>query len=361
MRSLLFAFFTLLTSSAFAEQVSTEFGKLGGADYRIDMPANWNRRLVVYFHGYSIDAVDFPADQPLYRPLQDLTARGYAVIQSGYSRAGWAVEQAIVDSERLRKQFIAKYGKPKRTLAMGMSMGGLLTVHALETQPDVYAGGLALCGALAPTDSLLQRAFAMRAAFDFYFPDVFGALDPVANDYMPTRAVEQRVAAAMAGNPAASASLIALQPGSTIENFPGVVSFVTYVIMEMQQRAGGNPFDNSDLIYVGAADDAALNAGVRRYRGDAKAARYVSRWYTPSGKLERPLLALHTSGDPLVVASIPFDYELLTRRADREQNFAQQYVPIEGHCTMPHEAVARSFDDLIAWLDGKRPDSGLRK
>jgi len=77
--------------------------------------------------------------------------------------------------------------------------------------------------------------------------------------------------------------------------------------------------------------------------------------------LSVPLLALPTSGDPLVVASIPFDYELLTRRADRDQNFAYQYVPIEGHCTMPHEAVARSFDDLIAWLDGQRPDSGLRR
>jgi len=94
MRSLLFALLTLLTSSALAEQARTDFGKLGGADYRIDMPPNGNRGLVVYFHGYSIDAVDFPADQPLYRPLQDLAARGYAVIQSGYSRAGWAVEQA---------------------------------------------------------------------------------------------------------------------------------------------------------------------------------------------------------------------------------------------------------------------------
>ena len=62
---------------------------------------------------------------------------------------------------------------------MGHSMGGLLTVMALEQRPDNYAGGLALCGVLAPTDLVMQRAFANRVAFDAFFPGVLPEVDRI--------------------------------------------------------------------------------------------------------------------------------------------------------------------------------------
>ncbi|MGI4854159.1 MAG: hypothetical protein ACRYF4_08970, partial [Janthinobacterium lividum] len=34
----------------------TEVGVLGRAEYRIDVPENWNRGLVVFYHGYSESA-----------------------------------------------------------------------------------------------------------------------------------------------------------------------------------------------------------------------------------------------------------------------------------------------------------------
>ncbi len=349
----------LFAGNAAANEVKTEFGTLADAEYRIDFPAQWNRELIVHFHGYAISLEGFRDDRP--DPAhQALLARGYAVVQSNYSRAGWAIEQATADSERLRRHFVSRHGKPKRTYAMGYSMGGLLTVHAVETQPTVYAGGLALCGAIAPTDTMMQRAFAARAAFDFHFPEILGPLDPVPENYLPDRKLAERVADALRANPAGGAALRTLLPGTTEDSFPGVITFVTYVIKEMQQRAGANPFDNSEHVYVGTADDVALNAGVARYRGDANAARYLQRWYSPTGKLERPLLALHTSGDALVPASLAFEYALLTRKADRAQHFVQQYVPLEGHCTMTPEQIVGAFDDLIAWVDGERPVSGLR-
>ena len=55
-------------------------------------------------------------------------ARGFAVIQSAYSATGWAVEEGVADTERLRKHFVATHGAPKETFASGMSMGGTLTV-----------------------------------------------------------------------------------------------------------------------------------------------------------------------------------------------------------------------------------------
>jgi pimeloyl-ACP methyl ester carboxylesterase len=360
MRVVLLVLLALLAGGVAAQSTKTTFGEIAGAEYRIDVPEKWNRELIVYFHGYSIGDMRYNRERPLYEPLARLVARGYAVAQSGYSRSGWAVEQATADSERLRRFFIKQHGTPTRTFAVGMSMGGLLTAHAVETQPKIYAGGLSLCGALAPADTLTQHAFALRAAFDAYFPDLLGPLVPVPADYMPDQHAEERVAVALRSNPKAAAALRSLQPGSTDENLPGVIAFVTYIVKELQQRSGGNPFDNRDQAYVGTGDDEALNARVKRYAGDAKAARYLVRWITPSGKLERPLLALHTLADPLVPISVPNDYAARARTAGSSERFVQQWVAREGHCTMSADEVAGAFDDLVTWLGGTRPASGLR-
>ncbi|HNR90794.1 MAG TPA: alpha/beta hydrolase [Dokdonella sp.] len=361
MRILIFLAGLLLASLAQADAARVDTGTLDGAHYRIDVPAQWNRGLVVYFHGYSIGDVRFDAGRPLPDSLGKLVERGYAVAQSGYSRSGWAVEQAVADSERLRRFFVKRHGKPTRTLAMGASMGGLLTVHAVETMPQVYAGGLALCGALGAAGDLVQHAFDVRAAFDAYFPDLLGPLVPVPADYMPDRLVGERIAEALRSNPTAAAALRSLQPGSTDDNLPDVIAFLGYVVKEVQQRTGANPFDNRDFAYVGTGDDANLNARVRRYSGDAAAMPYLARWYTPSGKLERPVLALHTLADPLVPVSWPNGYALRTRTAGRGANFVQQWVEREGHCTLRADEIAGAFDDLVGWIGGQRPPSGSRR
>ena len=85
----------------------------------------------------------------------------------------------------------------------------------------------------------------------------------------------------------------------------------------------------------------------------------MSRWYTPSGQLLKPMLALHDSGDPLVVASTAFNYALLAQRAGHGDHFVQQYVNAEGHCVFTPAQVGRAFDELVAWTrTGRRPGSG---
>jgi dienelactone hydrolase len=344
------------------DRAITEIGTHEGAAYRLDIPANWNHGLVVFFHGYSIDPVRFHQGERISPMFDPVLARGFAVIQSAYSSTGWAVEQAGADSERLRRWFVAGHGQPKETFAMGMSMGGTLTVMAIETAPKTYDGALSLCGAIEATDRLMQRDFALRAAFDYYFPGVFDALVPVDGSYQANDEVVAKVAAAMRANPKAAASLRALYGAGDDRNLPGVIAFITYDIKEMQQRTHGNPFGNADLIYTGSADDFALNDGVKRYRADAGASALMSRWYTPSGNLLRPMLALHDTGDPLVVASTAFEYVLAVQRAGHGDNFVQQYVNAEGHCVFTPAQIGNAFDQLVDWSRiGKRPESGLQR
>ncbi len=338
---------------------TTEMGTLDGAAYRIDIPKDWNRNLVVFYHGYSVTPVEWKSDERISPMFDGMLRRGYAVIQSAYSATGWAVEEGAADTERLRRAFVAKHGAPKQTLVGGMSMGGTLTAMAIESQPDVYAGALSLCGAIEPTDRLMQRDFALRAAFDHYFPNVLGPLVPVPADFMPTAAIVEKVKAAMHANPKASRALLSWYGAGDADSLVDVVVFNTFEVKEMQQRVRGNPFGNADLVYTNSGDDFALNTGVPRYRADAAAAARMARFYTPTGKLTRPMLALHDTGDPLVPANTAFEYALAAQRAGNGDNFVQQFVNHEGHCVFTPEQIDRAFGELLDWVNkGKRPPSG---
>ena len=127
--------------------VST-IGTRNGAAYRIDIPANWNHELIVYYHGYRNEPAMYDKDKRIWPALDGLLGKGYALIQSGYSRGGWAIEQAYAETEVLRRDFVAAYGEPTRSWVLGESMGGALTALTIETRPEIYSGALALCGAI---------------------------------------------------------------------------------------------------------------------------------------------------------------------------------------------------------------------
>ena len=344
---------------------TTEVGKLLGAAYRIDVPTEWNGSLVVYYHGYAEHGQTFHIAERLHPDLQTLTERHYAVAQSAYSEGGWAVQQAYPETEALRHYFDHKYGHPKDTYAMGGSMGGALVMITLELNPKPYLGGLDLCGAVGPTFVSFDRRFALRAAFDSYFPGVMGPLVPVPADYDDTAAVRERILEALKANPPEATELRELMQLHTDANVARDIAYFTFVIGDMQRRAGGNPFDNRNWIYAGtnatsSATDDALNAGVHRYRADPKAREYLMRHYTPSGRLGKPMLAVHTTYDPLIPPSQLALYNQMVEGAGAGERLVQQYVPHDGHCAITPEEIGHAFDELVSWTHGGvRPSPGL--
>ena len=143
----------------------TELGEINGAKFRIDVPDKWNGGLVLYCHGYNAEPVSY-ADTPI--PLLSVfTGQGYAVAQSGYAAGGWAIQEAVADTEALRRYFSSKYGAPAETYVTGHSMGGFLTMMLLERFPNSYDAGLALCGPLAPATWFMERrTFDLPVVFD---------------------------------------------------------------------------------------------------------------------------------------------------------------------------------------------------
>ncbi|MGC2197737.1 MAG: prolyl oligopeptidase family serine peptidase [Terriglobales bacterium] len=331
----------------------TEFGKLQGAEYRIDVPANWNHGLVVYCHGYDPHpgGVGYDERKPLPPELAVFVKAGYAVIQSGYSAGGWAIEQAIPDVEALRKYFAQTYGTPKETFITGHSLGGLLTVAMIEKYPENYSAGLDLCGVVGNASSVLTRGFDARVLFDYYFPGLLPSPAKVPKDYEMTEALSKRVFDRLRAKPSAAAAVRKLTGIHNDRDLAGTIVFLTYILKDIEQRAGGNPFDNRDTIYTGSADDNVLNDGVKRYAADSGALAYLQRYLTLTGHLTRPVLAIHTTYDPLVPPAIPNEYSLLTREAGTGDLFVQQYVKHDGHCHITPEETEKGFLELKRWKD----------
>ena len=104
---------------------TTQTGALDGAAYRFDIPANWNHQLIVYYHGYSVDPIVFRDGEPLSPMFAPLVAKGYALIQSGYSQTGCVAavdflgleggQRVAVALERRREQ-----SEEKRDMLLGL-------------------------------------------------------------------------------------------------------------------------------------------------------------------------------------------------------------------------------------------------
>jgi len=343
----------------------TEVGLLDGAEYRIDVPMDWNGSLVVWYHGYAEHGTTFHIGEHAPADLENFLERRYAVVQSAYSEGGWAVQQAYPETEALRHYFDHKYGHPKETYVAGGSMGGALVMITLELNPKPYVGGLDLCGAVGPTFVSFDRRFALRAAFDHYFPGVMGPLVPVPAEYDDTLAVREHVGAALKANPANAALMRELMGLHTDQQVARDIAYFTFVIADMQRRSGGNPFDNRNWIYSGAnasssAADEELNAGVKRYAANPKAREYLVHHYTPNGRLGRPMLAVHTVFDPYIPPGLLTLYSEMVEAAGESDHLVQQYVPRDGHCAITPEEIGHAFDELVAWTHGgAHPPPGL--
>jgi pimeloyl-ACP methyl ester carboxylesterase len=345
-------------------QGTTEIGWQGGAEYRIDVPPGWSKDggktgggLLVFYHGYAL-APYYYNPGPLGGFPAWAESQGYAVIQSGYSEYGWALQWAEPETENLRKYFDAKYGEPKENYVTGQSMGGALTLYTIEKSPEIYNGALAMCGPNAPTYDFIQMRTAQLAAFEYYFPGLLPPVEKIPTDYVETPALMAKLKAAVEANPKAAAEMTALSGVRGAEDLAAKAMYAVYVAMDLQKKSGGQPFDNKDLIYYGTSDDTGLNRGVQRYSGDQRAAQYLVQYFTQTGELLRPTLALHTIYDRLIPPPTIFGYSNLVTRMGHKENLAVQWGNDQGHCsfTVPQQATA--FKELLDWVhSGKKPDA----
>jgi len=74
-------------------------GMLGGAQYNVEVPANWNGQLVMYAHGYAGEGNLLQAGTPTIRRY--LIQNGYAWAASSYSKNYYDVRAGVEDTNAL--------------------------------------------------------------------------------------------------------------------------------------------------------------------------------------------------------------------------------------------------------------------
>lgn len=373
-------------------------GSIGAAQYRIEVPPAWNGTLFLYSHGYVAPGrINLAADSPSPVISSWLLGQGYAIAGSSYGSTGWALEDAFKDQVALLDLFGQRFSKPKRVIAWGGSLGGIITAGLVQLYPDRFAGAIPLCGVLAGGVATWNTGLDAAYAFKTLLApgselQLVRIADPQANVQLaaqvfdqasPTPAGQARIAliAALsdlpgwfdAAAPQPAAADYAAQEAAQARwesqvDFP----FEFQYRAELEHRAGGNPSWNTGVdyahqlaisadsaevtaLYQGAgldlnADLRTLNAGTR-IKADPKAAAYLDRFISFDGNLAVPVLSMHTDGDGLVVPQDETAYADVVRAAGKQDLLRQLFVHRAGHCAFSAAETIMAIEAMIARLE----------
>jgi len=300
-----------------------------GALYRICMPPmeNWNFGLVIFAHGYvspeeplSIPEGQMRAADGTYLP-DVINQMGLAFAVSSYGTNGLAVQEGVADLVDLAAIFRAKYPDVNRVLLAGASEGSLVTILAIEQYPQVFDGGLALCGPIGSFHGQLNYIDDFRVVFDYFFPGLVpGSPISITQELIHTwDAYYAATVLPVITAPASAISITQLLQVTGAAYDPADATTVTQTIAgllwynilgtnDAHTKLGGQPFENAERVYTGSADDARLNAQVQRFHADPAVVAALAPYET-SGRPGVPLVTRHTVLDPIV----PYWHDTLYR------------------------------------------------
>lgn len=367
----------LSTALATREVVEGEIGP--GSLYRLIKPANWNGTLLVYATGST--TAGFPVSLPNPRfGLGDrlavaLEPDGVAVAFSSYSETGWNIKDAAQRTHQLTGVFTEKFGKPTKTIVVGTSMGGLVAMKLAEDFPTQYAGSLPICSCAGGTRRLAEYDAHVWALFEYYYPGVLpgnAAALPADVDWFTQ--IYRPAVDAMTANPAPVEKILSMDqtpvPGTNAlvgsTGVPEKIYAVAYALglnqffLASLVENGVPYFDNSTTTYSSASLSAseleAVNAGVRRYSASRSTLNAMDKNYTPTGKLQRPMLMLSGSFDANVPAFNQASYLATVTSAGSTDFLLQRTVPSQFHCSYPFTTTVKAVRDLLTWTEtGVKP------
>lgn len=358
-----------------------------GANYVMDIPANWNGTLLLYSHGYTAPGSALTAyDAGDGSTATFLLNSGYALAGSSYSTTGWAVHEALPDQVSTLDVFESMFGAPRQTIAWGHSMGGIISAGLVQQYPDRFAAAMPMCGVVAGGvgffNEMLDAAFAFNTLVAGNSLEVVNLTDP-ATDYnnaegwlgyaQGSAQGQARIAltAAMVdvpgwwdpGAPPPAATDYASQQVNQFYWLAyDVFPFAFYYRAELEGRAGGNPSWNVGVNYAKQLQrsanyaevlalykaaglninlDLASLATTPRIAQNTNAENYLIQNIIFNGQLPGPALALHTDGDGLVPVEDEQAYMATAKAAGNKQLVRDVFVHRAGHCTFtPAETVA---------------------
>ena len=346
------------------------FGKNGKAVYQMEMPEKWNGEVVYYAHGFAGFGTEVSVDAPPKALREQLIANGYAWAASSYSENGYVPGIGADDTLALKRLFDDKFGKAKRSYLVGASMGGNVVALSLENFPNEYDGALAICGALAGEEQIdFLTSWTALAEF------TSGVRIPISEGSKDVGNILLQQLPKALGTPDAPtergkqfASSVRLLTGGPrpffLEGFKEqyLVNFGLTLLDPERKSLAASAATNESVKYtiepgLGLTSEQ-LDAGARRFKADP-ASRDATRHpdaVPTSGKISKPLLTLHGTGDLFVPINQEQSYRKKVEAAGKGDLLVQRAIRSGGHCKFSADELTTAFSDLVAWVkDNKKP------
>jgi len=362
-----------------------------GATWTTDIPAAWNGTVILYSHGFGPTVVSPPP------AASQLLAQGYAITTSSYDPNGswWALDTAERDQFATLAVFEHEFGTPKRTIAMGLSMGGLINSQIAEDGAGRVDVALNLCGLVGGAVNMNNYQLNAEYAITQLLPGAAGVpiRDFASPDDGAAAAAQLSAAVASAQATAAGRARIALvgallneadwAPGDTPpaphdyagqeaqeENWMttgGQLGFIEFGRYYIELAAGGDSGWNAGVDYRGLLRESAhldqvralykaagLNLGAdldaltanAHYTPEPGSLASTAASSTNTGRLAVPLLDIHTTADQLVPVEQESAYAQKVRAAGRSALLRQAYVAAPGHCNFTNAEVVAALDTI---------------
>ncbi len=371
-------------------QADRWWGVLDHAGYRVEVPHNWNGKLVMYAHGYAGTGPTLGVSNPSIR--RHLIAHGYAWAASSYSKNYYDVRAGVEDTNALALAFtdIARQNgrelpKPQRTYIIGHSMGGHVTGAAIDKEaektavnPFRYDGAVPMCGVMGDTElfdyfgayQLAAQALAGYPASSF----------PVTNWATIAQAVRSALFTTFSAAPTPQGMLLR----EVVKNLTGgerpifAQGFANSGLQNVVWGTFGgdgtingildaNVVDTRRIVYQLDSDpslsltEVQLNAAIvdavptpeaNRLRRDGL------RWVPKvNGKFNIPVVSLHTLGDLYVPFHMQQIFRQRAQASGSSQWLVQRAVRAPSHCDFTIAEQVAAFDAMVTWEQtGVRPE-----
>ena len=353
-----------------------------GAYYLIALPQQWNGVLVLHAHGGP--TLGAPNPQRSAEDLQRwaiMPRAGYAWAGSTFHQGGVAVRSAAADTERLRRIFIDHVARPRRTILHGQSWGASVAAKAAETyiaganSSAPYDGVLLSSGVLGGGTRSYDFRLDLRVVYQYLCnnhprpdepayplwmglpPDATltrGELARRANECLGTGTPEAQRTSAQRARMKTIVDVVRIPERSIV----GHLSWATWEFQDIVQvrTDGRNPFGNEHVRYRGSADDAALNAGVLRYRADPEAVALLGADTDPDGRIPVPVLTVHAVDDPIAFVELESVFRSTMESAGTADHLVQTYTADHEHSYLSDPAYPTLLEALLLWVEhGTKP------
>ncbi|MDH4389865.1 MAG: hypothetical protein QE285_00405 [Aquabacterium sp.] len=342
--------------------------------YLIVMPASWSGVLVVHAHGGpSLGPTSSKRNDEDIQRWAVTVRESHAWAGSVFRQGGFAVTTAAEDTERVRRIFVDHVARPRRTLLHGQSWGGMVATRAAELFPTAW-DGILLTSAVVAGPATYDFRVDLRAIYQHLCnnhprPDEPAYPLPIglpADSTLTGADVARRVDDCLGtGRPVAQRTTGQAQKLKTIatvlkipeSSVPGHVNYATFTFRDITAKNGGvSPFGNQGVRYAGSTDDAALNAGVPRFRADPAAVARFAADTDHRGRFAVPVLTAHGVGDATVFVEGSDTLRQRMVSAGNGNRLVQTFVGSSEHSYWGDAMYPPLFEALLNLVDtGQKP------